>query len=92
MVRGLPHVDHVEQLYDTCVVTKQRHCPFPHQANYRATERLELMHEDLCGLVTPVMPGGRCYFLLLINYASHYMWAMLLDTKAVVADTIVDDR
>ena len=38
MVRGMPYVDHVEQLYDTCVVTKLKRRPFPHQASYRATE------------------------------------------------------
>jgi len=29
MVRGLPCLDHVEQFYDVCVMTKQRRTPFP---------------------------------------------------------------
>jgi hypothetical protein len=29
MVRGTPHVDHVEQFCDTCVLTKLRWLPFP---------------------------------------------------------------
>ncbi|WVZ54331.1 hypothetical protein U9M48_005143 [Paspalum notatum var. saurae] len=29
MVRGLPSLDHVEQLCDVCVLTKQRRLPFP---------------------------------------------------------------
>jgi hypothetical protein len=29
MVRGMPHVDHVEQFYDTCVLTKLWRLPFP---------------------------------------------------------------
>jgi len=36
MVRGMPVIKHVEQFYDTCVTTKQRRRPFPHQAKYRA--------------------------------------------------------
>jgi len=38
MVHGMSCVVHVEQLYDTYVVTKQKRRPFPHQASYRTTE------------------------------------------------------
>ena len=62
MVRGLPCLDHVEQLCDICVLTKQRRLPFPQPASFRAKERLELVHGDLCGPVTPATPGGRRYF------------------------------
>jgi hypothetical protein len=58
MVRGLPNLDHVEQFYDVCVLMKQRQLPFPQQSSFRAKERLELMHGDLCGPVTPATPGG----------------------------------
>jgi hypothetical protein len=44
MVRGMPCIDHVEQLCDTCVVTKQKCRPFPRQASYRVAEQLELVH------------------------------------------------
>jgi transposase InsO family protein len=46
------------------------------------------VHGDLYGLVTPATPRGRCFFLLLINDTSRYMWAVLLDTKAAAADAI----
>jgi hypothetical protein len=36
MVRGMPQIDHVEQLCDTCVVTKLKRRPFSRQAVYRA--------------------------------------------------------
>ncbi|XP_034594666.1 uncharacterized protein [Setaria viridis] len=70
MVRGLPCLDHVEQFCDVCVLTKQRRLPFPQQASFRAKERLELVHGDLCGPVTPATPGGRRYFLLLVDNLS----------------------
>nr|CCI55340.1 PH01B019A14.9 [Phyllostachys edulis] len=88
MVRGMPHVDHVEQFCDTCVLTKLRRLPFPRQASFRAKEKLELVHGDLCGPVTPATPGGRRYFLLLVDDVSRYMWAVLLDVKASAADAI----
>jgi hypothetical protein len=79
MVRGMPHIDHVEQFYDTCVLVKQRSVPFPHQVSFHANEKLELEHSDLYGPSTPATPGGRCYFLLLIDDVSRYIWAILLD-------------
>jgi hypothetical protein len=30
MVQGMPRVEHVEQFYDSCVLTKQRRLPFPY--------------------------------------------------------------
>jgi hypothetical protein len=41
--------------------------PLSQQTSFRVKERLELMHRDLCGPMTPATPGGRCYFLLLID-------------------------
>ena len=72
----MPCVDHVEQLYNTCVVTMLKRRPFPCQASSRATEQLELLHDDLCGPVSPATPEGRCYFLLLIDDATRYMWTI----------------
>jgi hypothetical protein len=67
MARGLSSLDHVEQFYDVCVLTKQRRLPFPQQSSFRAKKRLELVHGDLCGPVTPATPRGRRYFLLLVD-------------------------
>ena len=74
IVRSMPCIDHVEQLYNTCVVTKLKCRPFPFQASYHASEQLELVHGDLCGPVSPATPGGRCYFLLLVDDATRNMW------------------
>jgi hypothetical protein len=70
----------------TCVVAKQRRLPFPHQVSFRAKEKLELVHGDLCCPVTPAT-GGRRYFVL-VDDVSHYMWAILLDIKAAASDAI----
>ncbi|WVZ93487.1 LOW QUALITY PROTEIN: hypothetical protein U9M48_039462 [Paspalum notatum var. saurae] len=78
MVRGLPCLDHVEQLCDV-----SRRSP-----SFRAKERLELVHGDLCGPVTPATPGGRRYFLLLVDDLSRYMWVMVLGSKGEAADAI----
>jgi transposase InsO family protein len=88
MVRGLPSLDHVEQFCDVCVLTKQRRLPFPQQSSFRAKERLELMHRNLCGPVTPATSGGRRYFLLLVDDLSRYMWVVVLGSKGEAADAI----
>jgi transposase InsO family protein len=42
----------------------------------------------LCGPVTPVTPGGRHYFLLLVDDLSRFMWVMILGSKGEAADAI----
>lgn len=42
---------------------------------------MDLVHGDLCGPITPAMPGGRRHFLLLVDDCSRYMWVTLLGTK-----------
>src|SRR3954469_19144126 len=88
MVRGLPGLYHVEDFSDVYVMTKQRRLPFPQRTSFRAKERLELVHGDLCGSVTPATPGGRRYFLLLVDDLSRYMWVLVLGSKGEAADVI----
>jgi transposase InsO family protein len=81
MVCGLPDIEHIKQLCDCCVATKQRRVSFPAVAKYRAQGLLDLVHGDLCGPITPAMPGGRRHFLLLVDDHSRYMWVRLLRSK-----------
>jgi transposase InsO family protein len=46
------------------------------------------VHEDLCGPVTLATPGGRRYFLLLVDDLSRYMWVVVLGSKGEAADAI----
>jgi hypothetical protein len=73
MVRGLPPISHAEQFCDTCVLAKHCRGVFPKQSKYRVDKALEFVHDDLCGLVKPTTPGGRRYFLLLVDDATRYM-------------------
>jgi transposase InsO family protein len=78
----------VEQFCDVCVLIKLRRLPFPQQLSFRAKERLELVHGDLCGPVTLATPRGRRYFLLLVDDLSRYMWVVVLGSKGEAADAI----
>jgi transposase InsO family protein len=44
-------------------------------------ECLELVHADLYGPISPPMPGGKRYFLLMVDDFSRFMWLVLLTTK-----------
>ncbi|WVZ87319.1 hypothetical protein U9M48_033974 [Paspalum notatum var. saurae] len=81
MVRGMPQIEHVDQVCDSCLTGKQRCLAFPAEAKYRAAHKLELVHGDLCGPVTPTTPRGNKLFFLLVDHLSRYMWLILLSTK-----------
>ncbi|KAK1627775.1 hypothetical protein QYE76_002090 [Lolium multiflorum] len=89
LVRGLPRVEHADELCEACLAGKQRRLPFPLKARFRAAKPLELVHGDLCGSVSPPTPGGRRYVLLLIDDWSRYMWVELLKTKDEAVRAIV---
>jgi transposase InsO family protein len=46
------------------------------------------VHGDMCGPVTPATPGGRHYFLLLVDDLSRYMWVVVLGSKGEATDAI----
>ncbi|WVZ57631.1 hypothetical protein U9M48_007992 [Paspalum notatum var. saurae] len=81
MVRGLPRIDHIDQVCDGCLAGKQRRQPFPEQAWRRAGGALELVHGDIYGPVTPTTPSESRYFFLLVDDMSRYMWLYLLASK-----------
>jgi transposase InsO family protein len=88
MVRGLLPISHAEQFCDTCVLAKHRHGVFPKQSKYHTDKALELVHGDLCRPVKPATPGGRCYFLLLVDDVTRYMWVVLLTAKSKASTAI----
>jgi transposase InsO family protein len=88
LVKGMPLLSQVEQVCEACLAGKHRRSSFPHQAQRRATEVLQLLHGDICGPITPPTPSGNRYFLLLVDDYSRYMWICLLSTKDVTADAI----
>lgn len=53
MALGVPVIKHPDQLCQACLEAKQTRTPFPQIANWRAQRKLELVHVDLCGPITP---------------------------------------
>ncbi|WVZ89853.1 hypothetical protein U9M48_036206 [Paspalum notatum var. saurae] len=88
MVCGLPAIEHVSQLCDSCLAGKQRRAPFPKMTSYRALDPRELVHGDLYGPIKPATHGGRRYFLLLVDDSSRFRWLRLLTAKDQAAEAI----
>ncbi|KAG7594051.1 Integrase catalytic core [Arabidopsis thaliana x Arabidopsis arenosa] len=61
---------------------KQTRQVFPQATTYRAIKRLELIHGDLFGPITPSTSAGNRYIFVLIDDFSRYMWTILLKEKS----------
>jgi transposase InsO family protein len=87
-VRGMPKVDHVDQLCDGCLASKHWHSLFLEKAEYHVEHRLDMVHGDLCGPIMPTTPGSKKLFLLLVDDFSRFMWLVLPCSKDEAADAI----
>ena len=53
MVRGLPFINHPEQLCEVCLLGKHHRSNFPKEVTSRASKPLQLVHKDVCGPISP---------------------------------------
>jgi hypothetical protein len=67
MVRGLPYINHPNQICEGCLLGKQFKMSFPKESSSRAQKPLELIHTDVCGPIKPRSLGKSNYFLLFID-------------------------
>ncbi|KAE8659948.1 Ribosomal protein S3Ae [Hibiscus syriacus] len=57
IVKGLPHINHPDQLCEGCLVEKQLRKSFPKESELRARKPLEFIHTDVCGPIKPISLG-----------------------------------
>jgi hypothetical protein len=86
MVKGLPNVQECEDKCTDCLVGKQQRSSIPKQANWRASMKLELIHSDICGPISPQSNGGNRYFATFTDDYSRKTWIYLLKEKSAVFD------
>ena len=82
MVRGLPSIEHPNQLCEGCLLGKQSRKSFPKETSTRATKPFQLVHIDVCGSIKPSSLGKSNYFLLFIGDFSRKSWAYFLKQKS----------
>ncbi|KAK2981150.1 hypothetical protein RJ640_013472 [Escallonia rubra] len=63
MVKGLPSINHLNQLCEGCLFGKQARKSFPKESMTIAKCPLELIHSDVCGPIKPSLLGKNTYFL-----------------------------
>ena len=87
MVRGLPSIEHPNQLCEGCLLGKQSRKSFPKEASRRATKPLQLVHTDVCGPIKPSSFGKSNYSLLFIDDFSRKTWVYFLKQKSEAFST-----
>ena len=81
LVQGLPYLESEIPDYKAYQQGKQTRLPFK-QAFWRATEKIQLIHNDLAGPhKTPSLNGSR-YFLIFIDDYSRMCWIYFLIFKS----------
>lgn len=76
-----------EVICEPCIQGKIHRLPFPKQTQHRATEKLALVHTDVCGKMgVPSLNGGE-YFLTFIDDQTRFVWIFILKKKSQVFET-----
>lgn len=92
MVHGLPQLSTSSITCTDCIRGKQSRDPIPKQSTWRAPQKLELIHADICGPITPASNSNKRYILLFIDDYSRKAWVYFLMEKseALVASEILN--
>ena len=90
MVKGMPHIDHPDEVCESCVLSKHHRSSFAKEVNWRAKRPLDLVHTDVCGPITPMSTGQNRYFLTFIDDFSRKTWIYFLKRKSEVFNCFKD--
>ncbi|KAK2426313.1 hypothetical protein QL285_024996 [Trifolium repens] len=82
MVTGLPVIRTPSKLCKDCVMGKQQRKSIPKKSLWRATHKLQLVHSDICGPITPSTSSGKRYLITFIDDYSRKIWVSLLSEKS----------
>lgn len=80
MVLGMPKLQKLKYC-DACFHSKLTRQPYPSGVAWRAKEKLQLVHADLCGPMQVESMGGSRYFFLLIDDFSRMSWTYFIKSK-----------
>jgi transposase InsO family protein len=82
MVRGLPQLKAPSKICTDCMVGKQHRDAIPKRSLWRASQRLQLVHADICGPIKPVSNSKKRYFISFIDDYSRKVWIYFLVEKS----------
>ena len=82
MVHGLPQLDVPTTVCKDCMIGKQQRNSFPNKSIWRASQKLQLIHADLCGPITPISNSNKRYTICFIDDFSRKTWVYYLCEKS----------
>ena len=86
MVRGLPKFPFSNTICTECIKGKQHRDPIPKKSTWRAAQKLELVHSDICGPINPTSNSNKRYLLVFIDDFSRKAWVYFLVEKSEAFD------
>ena len=86
MVKGLPKFKENVGVCKVCNIGKQHRDTIPKKSHWRASEKLELVHSDLCGPISPMSNSGKKYLLVFVDDYSRKTWIYFLIEKGETFD------
>jgi len=84
MVEALPILNGEIQLCETCQLDKQSKPPFPKRQAWRASQKLQLIHTNVCRPMKTASLCGNKYFILFINDYTRMCWVYFIKFKSKV--------
>ena len=81
-MHGLPQLSVSSVTCTNCINGKQHRDPIPKRSTWRATQKLELIHVDICGPIAPTSNSNKRYTLCFINDYSSKAWVYFLVRKS----------
>ena len=85
LVQGMTFNGGGASVCGVCQLGKQARLPFPVNKAWRAVEKLQLIHIDVCGPMRTASLNGNRYFMVLIDDFSRMCWVYFLKQKSEVA-------
>ena len=82
MVRGLPMLKASSKVCDDCMVGKQHREAMPKKSLWRASKKLQLVHADICGPISPESNSDKRYVITFIDDYNRKTWAYFLSEKS----------
>ena len=87
MVRGIPKLSQPSKICSDCLKGKQHRETFPNQSSWRASQKLELIHVEICGPIRPESHNKKRYFISFIDDYSRKTWVSLLAEKSAALES-----
>ena len=82
MVNGLPQFKASKTICIDCMVGTQHRNPIPKKSTWRAFSKLQLIHVDICGPITPISNRKKRYLISFIDDFSRKTWIYFLVEKS----------